>query len=139
MIHTRHTLHLLAAAGILATASLAHAQTTVPNSGPGEASTKTLAGEPNPTQRPGAGMPNDRSAVRAEARANNRSQTTTNAPGSGEASTKIMAQPNATPPVGQRTREEVRQGALPTKRPFGDKGERPDVPTNPTTSTGTPK
>src|SRR5215217_3461567 len=121
MIRNR-TLHLLAAAGILATASLAHAQTTVPNSGPGEASTKTLAGEPNPTQRPGAGMANDRSTVRAEARANNRNQTTTNAPGSGEASTKIMAQPNATPPVGQRTREEVRQGALHTPRPFGDKG-----------------
>ena len=50
-----------------------------------------------------------------------------------------MSQPNATPPVGQRTREEVRQGALHQARPFGDKGERPDVPTNPTTSTGTPK
>ncbi|RYF63365.1 MAG: serine/threonine protein kinase [Comamonadaceae bacterium] len=139
MIRTRHTLHLLAAAGILASASLAQAQTAIPTTRSGEATTQTPAGEPNPTQRPGAGMANDRATVRSEARANNRNQTTTNAPGSGEASTKIMAQPNATPAVGQRTREEVRQGALHTPRPFGDKGERPAVPTNPTTTTGTPK
>lgn len=139
MTQIRRPLLTLAAAGLLAAASLAHAQTTVPTMRSGEASTQTPAGEPNPTQRPGVGMANDRAAVRADAKANNRNPSTTNAPGSGEASTKVMSQPNATPPVGQRTREEVRQSALHQPRPFGDKGERPDVPTNPTTSTGTPK
>ncbi|MDA7419156.1 serine/threonine protein kinase [Xenophilus arseniciresistens] len=136
------TLQGLAAAGLLAAASMAHAQSnpaTVPVMKSGEASTQTLAGEPNPTQRPGVGMPADRAAVRADAVMNNRNPATTAVPPAGEASTRVMGQSNATPPVGQLTREEVRQSALHTPRPFGDTGQRPDVPTNPTTYTGTPK
>lgn len=143
---TRHarilSLQSLAAAGVLAAASLAHAQSnpaTVPVMKAGEASTQTPAGEPNPTQRPGVGMPADRAAVRAGAVMNNQNPSTTAVPPSGEASTRVMGQSNATPPVGQRTREEVREGAKHTPRPFGATGERPDVPTNPTTYTGTPK
>ena len=138
MTHIRHPLSILAAAGLLAAASLAQAQPTIPATRSGEASTQTPAGEPNPTQRPGYGVPEDRSAVRNEAVMNNRNPATTPVPGSGEASTRVMSQPNATPPVGMNTREEVRQGALHQVRPFGDKGERPNVPTNPRNSTGTP-
>ena len=48
-------------------------------------------------------------------------------------------QPNAAERTGQLTRGEVRQEALKTKLRFGDKGERPAVPTNPKNATGTPK
>lgn len=141
--HTRTlTLQSLAAAGLIAAASWAHAQsspTVVPTMRSGEASTQTRAGEPNPTQRPGVGIPADRATVHHGAVVNNHNQHTTAAPGSGEASTRVMGQANATPPVGQLTREEVRQSALHTPRPYGDKGERPSVPTNPNTYTGTPK
>ncbi len=37
------------------------------------------------------------------------------------------------------SRAEVRQGAIKPKPQFGQKGERPEVVTNPTDKTGTPK
>jgi len=129
------------AAGLFALAGVASAQTaevpaTQPNTG-GQASTQTPAGEPNPTQRPDNSMPNARANVRAEAAAQNRDPANSNTPGS-QASTTINHQPNATPQVSERTREEVRQEGLKRTPQFGEKGERPDVPTNPTTRTGTP-
>lgn len=129
----------LAAAGLLGTATLASAQGAVPATKAGEASTQTPAGEPNPTQRPSGAMPAARANVREGAVHNNHSQGNTTTPAAGEATTKSMGQPNATPAVGERSREEVRSGTQHTPRPYGDTGQRPDVPTNPKNATGTPK
>jgi hypothetical protein len=124
----------LLAAGAAAVAQIAPAtpQTT------GEGSTLSRTGVPNPTQSPDTAMPNSRASVKAEARMNNHNLANSNTP-PGQASTTTNHQPNATPMVSQRTRGEVRQEALHQPRPFGDTGERPNnVPTNPTTHTGTP-
>ncbi len=86
-----------------------------------------------------AGAPASREAVKAEARVHNKSMSNTNTP-AGEASTIRNNQPNMAPtPISGTTRAEVRQDVLKTKPQFGQKGERPEVPTNPTTATGTPK
>ena len=120
-------------------AAFAQASPAVVPSSQGQASTETRAGVPNPTQRPDGSMPASRDAVKAEARANNRNPANTTTPG-GEASTRMNNQPNVMPPVmSGTTRAEVRQDAIKPTRQFGQTGERPDVPTNPKNSTGTPK
>ena len=128
------------AALLCAGAAFAQANAPVmPPSTTGQASTETRTGVPNPTQRPDGSMPASRDAVKAEARANNRNPANTTTPG-GEASTRTNNQPNATPPaMSGTTRAEVRQDAVKPKPQFGQTGERPDVPTNPKNSTGTPK
>ena len=131
-------------AGLMATAGAAMAQATSIPAQPdpavgGQASTQTPSGVPNPPQRPDASMPNSREAVKAEARAHNRNNANNPVP-KGEASTTVNAQPNAMPrPTGEMSRAEVSQQARKTKPQFGQKGERPDVPTNPTEKTGTPQ
>ncbi len=57
----------------------------------------------------------------------------------GEPSTMTNGVPNAAPPVGAMTRAEVKPTARELKPQLGKVGERPDVPTNPTDKTGTPK
>lgn len=128
------------ASALVAGAAFAQAPAPVmPPSTAGQASTETRAGVPNPTQRPDGSMPASRDAVKAEARANNRNPANTTTPG-GEASTRMNNQPNAMPQVmSGTTRAEVRQDAIKPTPPLGQKGERPDVPTNPKNSTGTPK
>ena len=57
----------------------------------------------------------------------------------GEASTTTNNQPNATPSTGAMTRSEVKTDSRNLKPQAGQKGERPEVPTNPVSATGTPK
>jgi hypothetical protein len=136
--------HATVLAGLMAAAGTAMAQDTSIPAQPdpavgGQASTQTPSGVPNPPQRPDASMPNPREAVKAEARAHNRNNINNPVP-KGEASTTVNAQPNAMPqPTGAMSRAEVSQQARKTKPQFGQKGERPDVPTNPTDRTGTPQ
>jgi hypothetical protein len=105
----------------------------------GEASTMTPAGVANPPQRPDASMPASREAVKAEARAQNRNNANSMVP-KGEATTTVNHQPNAMPrPTGEMSRAEVSQQARKVKPQFGQRGERPEVPTNPTEKTGTPQ
>jgi hypothetical protein len=136
--------HATVLAGLMAAAGAAMAQATSIPAQPdpavgGQASTQTPSGVPNPPQRPDASMPNSREAVKAEARAHNRNNINNPVP-KGEASTTVNAQPNAVPqPTGAMSRAEVSQQARKTKPQFGQKGERPDVPTNPTEKTGTPQ
>ena len=60
--------------------------------------------------------------------------------GQGEATTTVNSQPNAMPrPTGEMSRADVSADARKVKPRFGEKGERPDVPTNPTDKTGTPQ
>ena len=136
--------HATVLAGLMAAAGTAMAQATSIPAQPdpavgGQASTQTPSGVPNPPQRPDASMPNSREAVKAEASAHNRNNINNPVP-KGEASTTVNAQPNAMPqPTGAMSRAEVSQQARKTKPQFGQKGERPDVPTNPTDRTGTPQ
>ncbi|MEJ1163076.1 serine/threonine protein kinase [Variovorax sp. CCNWLW186] len=136
--------HATVLAGLMAATGAAMAQATSIPAQPdpamgGQASTQTPSGVPNPPQRPDASMPNSREAVKAEARAHNRNNVNNPVP-KGEASTTVNAQPNAMPqPTGAMSRAEVSQQARKTKPQFGQKGERPDVPTNPTEKTGTPQ
>ncbi|WP_286186393.1 serine/threonine protein kinase [Acidovorax cavernicola] len=84
-------------------------------------------------------MPASREAVKAEARAQNRNNANSVVP-KGEASTTVNHQPNAMPaPTGERSRAEVRAETHHVKPRFGQPGERPAVPTNPTEKTGTPQ
>lgn len=84
-------------------------------------------------------MPVSREAVKAEARAQNRNNANSVVP-KGEASTTVSHQPNAMPsPTGERSRAEVRAETQHVKPRFGQPGERPAVPTNPTEKTGTPQ
>ena len=93
----------------------------------------------NPTQRPDGFEPVSREAVKAEARAHNRNNTNTLVP-KGEASTTMNGQPNMVmAPTGDQSRWEVSQQGRKVKPHFGQPGERPEVPTNPTEKTGTPK
>ena len=137
-------LHATLLAGLMATAGAAMAQATSIPAQPdpavgGQASTQTPSGVPNPPQRPDNSMPASREAVKAEARAHNRNNINNPVP-KGEASTTVNAQPNAMPrPTGEMSRAEVSQQARKTKPQFGQRGERPDVPTNPTEKTGTPQ
>lgn len=129
-------------ASMMAAAGWASAQSTsqpaVDPGVAGQASTQTPSGVPNPPQRPPGTMPASRANVRAEAIVHNRNPANTNTPG-GEASTMRNNQPNAAEQTSQLTRREVRQEALHTRPRFGEKGERPAVPTNPKDSTGTPQ
>lgn len=130
-------------AALMGTAGIALAQTTSIPAQPdpsvgGEASTMTPAGVANPPQRPDNSMPASREAVKSEARAQNRNNNSM-VP-KGEATTTVNHQPNAMPqPTGERSRAEVSQEARKVKPQFGQKGERPEVATNPTDKTGTPK
>lgn len=136
--------HATVLAALLGTAGIAAAQTTSVPAQPdpsvgGQASTMTPAGVANPTQRPDNSMPASREAVKAEARTQNRNNANSMVP-KGEATTTVNHQPNAMPqPTGERSRAEVSQEARKVKPQFGQKGERPDVATNPTDKTGTPK
>ena len=126
---------VLIAAG---TASAQPAANTVPATS-GQPSTESPAGVPNPTQRPDGSMPASRSAIKAEARAQNKNPANSDTP-MGEASTMRNGQPNATPrPKSGISRDEVRNSAAKNRQPMSVKGERPDVPTNPSTNDGTPK
>ncbi|BEP33040.1 hypothetical protein GmRootV59_00140 [Variovorax sp. V59] len=137
-------LRATALAGLMAAAGAAMAQATSIPAQPdpavgGQASTQTPAGVPNPPQRPDANMPVSREAVKAEARAHNRNNTNNLVP-KGEATTTMNGQPNAMPqPTGEMSRAEVSQLARKPKPQFGQRGERPDVPTNPIERTGTPQ
>ncbi|QNK70324.1 serine/threonine protein kinase [Variovorax sp. PAMC26660] len=83
--------------------------------------------------------PASRESVKAEARVQNRNNDNSMVP-KGEATTTVNHQPNAMPqPTGERSRAEVSQEARKVKPHFGEKGERPEVATNPTDKTGTPK
>jgi hypothetical protein len=129
--------------GVLALSGHAFAQTAAVPAAPdaavgGQASTKTPAGVANPTQRPDGSAPASRSDVKAEARMENKSPANTNAP-KGEPSTMTNNQPNAAVPTGALARAEVKPTRNELKPQMGKKGERPDVPTNPTEKTGTPK
>lgn len=138
------TFHAAVFAALLGTAGLAAAQATSIPAQPdpsvgGQASTMTPAGVANPPQRPDNTMPASRDAVKAEARAHNRSNATNMVP-KGEATTTVNHQPNAMPqPTGEMSRAEVSQTGRKVTPRFGQKGERPDVVTNPTDKTGTPK
>ena len=144
MRHQAASLRATVLAALLATASFAMAQTTSIPAQPdpsvgGEASTMTPAGVANPPQRPDNSAPMSRDSVKAEARAHNRNNANNPVP-KGEASTTVNAQPNAMPqPTGEMSRAEVSQMARKTKPRFGQPGERPDVPTNPSERTGTPQ
>lgn len=138
------TLRATVLAALLGTAGIAMAQTTSIPAAPdpavgGQASTMSPAGVANPPQRPDNSMPASREAVKAEARAQNRNNANSMVP-KGEASTTVNAQPNAMPqPTGDMSRAEVSQTGRKVKPQFGQKGERPEVVTNPTDKTGTPK
>ncbi|MEJ8859760.1 serine/threonine protein kinase [Variovorax robiniae] len=129
--------------GMLVLSSAALAQTTAVPAAPdpavgGQASTKTPAGVANPTQRPDGSVPASRAAVKSEARMENKNTANTTTP-KGEPSTMTNNQPNAAEQTGQLTRAEVKPTRDELKPQMGKKGERPDVPTNPTEKTGTPK
>ncbi|MDM0107485.1 serine/threonine protein kinase [Variovorax sp. J22R24] len=131
-------------AGLMGVAGIASAQTTSMPAQPdpavaGQASTKTPAGVGNPTQRPDGTNPASRDAVKSEARAHNRNNANNPIP-KGEATTTVNHQPNAIPqPTGEMSRTEVSQTGRKVKPRFGEKGERPEVPTNPKDKTGTPQ
>ncbi|SCX70717.1 serine/threonine protein kinase [Variovorax sp. EL159] len=133
-----------ALAALMGTAGMALAQTTSLPAQPdpavgGQASTMSPAGVANPPQQPDNSMPASREAVKAEARAQNRNNDNSTVP-KGEATTTVNHQPNAMPqPTGEMSRAEVNQQARKVKPQFGQKGERPEVVTNPTDKTGTPK
>ncbi|MEJ8851570.1 serine/threonine protein kinase [Variovorax rhizosphaerae] len=129
--------------GVLALSGHALAQTTAVPAAPdpavgGQASTKSPAGVANPTQRPDGSAPASRNDVKAEARMENKSPANTTTP-KGEPSTMTNNQPNAAVPTGALTRADVKPTRDELKPQMGKKGERPDVPTNPTDKTGTPK
>ncbi|MDM0075314.1 serine/threonine protein kinase [Variovorax sp. J2P1-59] len=131
-------------AGLMGVAGMASAQTTSMPAQPdpavaGQASTKTPAGVGNPTQRPDGTNPASRDAVKSEARVHNRNNANNPVP-KGEATTTVNHQPNAIPqPTGEMSRTEVSQTGRKVKPRFGEKGERPEVPTNPKDKTGTPQ
>jgi len=111
---------------------------TVPSTS-GQASTESPSGVPNPTQRPDGSMPASRAAIKSEARAQNKDSANSDTP-MGQASTMRNGQHNSTPqPMSGMTRKEVGQTAGQTRQPMGVKGEKPDVPTNPSAGGGTPK
>ena len=83
-------------------------------------------------------MPNSREAVKSEARMAPRNTATTTTP-TGEPSTMTKGVPNAPPVVGAMSRSEVKPTPRDLNRQAGQVGERPDVPSNPTNSTGTPQ
>jgi hypothetical protein len=131
--------------GLMGLAGAGFAQTTTVPAQPdpakgGQASTKSVpGGVANATQRPDGSDPASRDAVRAEARAHNRNNTNNPVP-KGEATTTVNNQPNAMPrPTGEMSRSAVSADARKVKPRFGERGERPEVPTNPKDKTGTPQ
>jgi hypothetical protein len=139
--HAHHFCSPLAFA-LLMIGGSALAQTTAMPASPdpavgGQASTKTPAGVANPTQRPDGSNPTSREEVKSGARAAHKNSATTNLP-KGEPSTTVNNQPNPAEATGAMTRAEVRPTRDELKPQIGKKGERPDVPTNPTEKTGTP-
>jgi hypothetical protein len=131
--------------GLMGLAGAGFAQTTTVPAQPdpakgGQASTKSVpGGVANATQRPDGSDPASRPAVRAEARAHNRNNANNPVP-KGEATTTVNSQPNAMPaPTGETSRAEVSADARKVKPRFGQRGERPEVPTNPKDKTGTPQ
>ena len=133
----------ISVAALVVASSSVLAQTTAVPAAPdpavgGQASTKTPAGTPNPTQRPDGTTPISREGVRSEARMENRNNTNTLTP-KGEATTMTNGKPNAPQAVGAMSRAEVKPTSRELKPQAGKAGERPDVPTNPTAETGTPK
>lgn len=137
------TLSLCAATALLTISNAALSQTTAVPAAPdpavgGQASTKTPAGVANPTQRPDGSNPASREAVKAEARTENNNSANTNLP-KGESSTTKNNQPNPAQPTGGLSRAEVKPTTGELKPQMGQKGERPDVPTNPPGKTGTPQ
>ena len=145
----RNSRSLRPVAGLLA-AGLASAQTS-PTTGTapaGEATTQNRAGEPNPTQRPSGDMPNSRSEVKSEARAQNHMPNNTTTP-SGEASIMRNGQPNPppAPKTSGTTRSEVRaqtrQSQNSNRQLKGQAaaggGPSSNVPTNPESGRGTPQ
>ncbi|VTU17571.1 hypothetical protein H4CHR_00014 [Variovorax sp. PBS-H4] len=131
--------------GLMGLAGVGFAQTTTVPAQPdpakgGQASTKSVpGGVANATQRPDGSDPASRNAVKAEARAHNRNNTNNPVP-KGEATTTVNSQPNAMPkPTGEMSRAEVSADARKVKPHFGQRGERPEVPTNPKNKTGTPQ
>ena len=131
-------------AGLMGAGGFAMAQTSSMPAAPdpalgGQASTQSPTGVANPTQQPDGNAPVSLETVRAEARAHNRNNTNNLVP-KGEASTVMNGQPNmVTAPTGEQSRWQVSQQARKVKPHFGQPGERPEVPTNPTEKTGTPK
>jgi len=131
-------------AGVMGMAAGAFAQGTSMPAQPdpsvaGQGSTMTPSGVPNPPQRPDGTAPVNRESVKAEARAHNRNNANNPVP-KGEATTTVNNQPNAVPrPTGEMSRAEVSQSGRKVTPQFGQPGERPEVPTNPTTRTGTPQ
>ena len=134
----KRILLIASVASLMGAAGIASAQTSIPATEPGvagQASTQTPAGVPNPPERTNQA---NRASVRSEATMQNKNTANSNTP-AGETTTTRNHQPNATERVSQQTRAEVRQDARPPKPRFGEKGERPDVPTNPKNATGTPQ
>ncbi|MDM0032215.1 serine/threonine protein kinase [Variovorax sp. J22P271] len=132
-----------AAAALLTTSTVVLSQTTAVPAAPdpavgGQVSTKTQAGVANPTKRPDGSNPASREAVKAEARMENKNSANTNLP-KGESSTTQNNQPNPAQPTGSLSRAEVKPTTGELKPQMGQKGERPDVPTNPSGKTGTPQ
>ena len=139
----KHKLFSPVAVALLMFGGSALAQTTALPASPdpavgGQASTKTPAGVGNPTQRPDGSNPASREEVKSEARAAHKNTATTNLP-KGEPTTTVNSQPNPAEATGALTRADVKPTRDELKPQIGKKGERPDVPTNPTEKTGTPK
>ncbi|OUM01471.1 serine/threonine protein kinase [Variovorax sp. JS1663] len=142
---TRASISTAVLAGLMGLAGATYAQTTSVPAQPdpakgGQASTKSVpGGVANATQRPDGTDPASREAVRAEARAHNRNNVNNSVP-KGEATTTVNGQPNAMPrPTGEVSRTEVSMETRKVRPRFGNPGERPEVPTNPTDRTGTPQ
>jgi hypothetical protein len=137
----KYSLIALSAAALIG--GSAFAQTSAVPAAPdpavgGQASTKTPTGVGNPTQRPDGSNPASRDSVKSEARAAHKNTATTDLP-KGEATTTINNRPNPAQPTGAMSRAEVKPTKNELKPQMGKKGERPDVPTNPTEKTGTPQ
>ncbi|MGJ7512132.1 serine/threonine protein kinase [Variovorax sp. GT1P44] len=137
----KYRLIALSVAAMISGAALA--QTTAVPAAPdpavgGQATTKTPAGVANPTQRPDGSKPASREMVKSEARSAHKNTATTDLP-KGEATTTMNNQPNPAQPTGAMTRAEIKPTSSELKPQMGKVGERPDVPTNPTEKTGTPK
>jgi hypothetical protein len=76
--------------------------------------------------------------VKSEARSEHKNSANTTTP-RGEASTMTNNQPNAPQSTGALGRAEVKPSRDQLKPQAGQRGERPDVPTNPKGATGTPQ
>ena len=101
----------------------------------GQASTKTPAGVGNPTQRPDGTDPASRDAVKTGSSCPQQEQSRITPCRRASATTTVNHQPNAMPQPAPRRRSPRQEVSLADRRVkprFGEKGERPEVPTNPT-------